>query len=103
MDYRVRLMPRAERDLEEIFQYIQARSSSAAHSWFMRLTNAIDGLSTFPQRHPITPEYPSLRHLLFGNKPHIYRVIYLIDVTARSVDILSVWHGAQQPFTREIQ
>ncbi len=101
MPYLVRTMPRAERDLEAIFLYIGAESSPAARRWFDRLTRALAGLSTHPQRHPATHENPLCRQLLFGNKPHIYRIIYVIDVAAQRVDILHVRHGAQQPFTPE--
>jgi toxin ParE1/3/4 len=92
-------MPRAERDLLSIFLYIGAESSPAAEDWFRGLVDAIASLAEHPLRNPKTPENRSLRHLLHGNKPHIYRVIYLIDPPRKRVDILHVRHSAQSAFT----
>lgn len=98
MAYLVRTMPRAERDLEAIFGYIGALNSDSAREWFNSLIKAIVGLSEHPQRHPATPEDPDLHHLLFGNKPHIYRVIYSIDIARQRVDIIHVRHRARDAF-----
>ena len=93
-------MPRAERDLDTIFGYIGADSSTAALKWFTKLITAVESLRELPLRNPKTPEDPKLRHLLFGSKPHIYRVIYWIDEPRQRVDVLHVRHhsrGAFQP------
>ena len=54
---------------------------------------AIQTLGEMPQRLPVIREDPETRHLLYGNKPHIYRVIYRIDESKRVVNILecSTW------------
>jgi toxin ParE1/3/4 len=82
MAYLVRTLPRAERDMEAIFEYIRGLTSPPAAKWFIGLVDAIEGLAQHPHRHPVTPEDPSLRHLLYGTKPHIYRIIYSIDINA---------------------
>ena len=91
-------MPRAELDLEAIYLYIRAASSPSAERWFSRLVLAIESLANHPQRSPVTAEDPNLRHLLFGNKPHVYRIIYSVIPASQRVDILHVRHGARKPF-----
>lgn len=99
MAYRVRLMPRAERDLASLYDWIDARSSGAALAWYRGLRDAIRTLRNNPARCPVTPEDPRLRHLLHGTKPHIYRVIYRILEKPQQVDVLHIRHGARQQFT----
>jgi plasmid stabilization system protein ParE len=94
-------MPRAERDLEAIYLYIRAENSIPANRWFQRLVQAIEGLAELPHHHPLTPEDRTLHHLLFGNKPHIYRVIFSIDDTSQRVEVLHVRHGARQKFVAD--
>src|SRR5689334_6326693 len=71
MAYRVKIMPRAERDLADIYGWIGAGSSDAARKWYLGLKAAIRSLRTIPRRHPVTLEDKSLRHLLYGRKPHV--------------------------------
>jgi plasmid stabilization system protein ParE len=92
-------MPRAERDLDAIFHYIGADNSSAALRWFAKLIAATESLSELPKRNPKTSENPALRQLLFGSKPHIYRVIYFVDEPRQRVDILHVRHHSRDAFT----
>jgi mRNA-degrading endonuclease RelE of RelBE toxin-antitoxin system len=35
-------------------------------------------------------------HLLYGKKPHVYRVIYEVDEKWRSVLVLAIRHGARR-------
>jgi toxin ParE1/3/4 len=98
MPYLVRTQPRAERDMEAIFLYIRGLTSPLATKWFNGLVESIEGLAEHPQRHPATPEDPGLRHLLHGNKPHIYRIIYSVDTASRQVNILHVRHHARESF-----
>lgn len=91
-------MPRAERDLSAIFDWIGAQSSEAAFVWYRGLRDAIRTLRTGPNRCPVTPEDDNLRHLLYGNKPHIYRVIYRVLEEQKQVDVLHIRHGARDKF-----
>jgi mRNA-degrading endonuclease RelE of RelBE toxin-antitoxin system len=36
------------------------------------------------------------KHLLYGNKPHVYRVIYQIDERKKLVQVLTIRHGAME-------
>lgn len=98
MEYAVKVMPRARRDLHAIFEYIHADTSPTAQAWFAKLADAIASLSTMPLRNSAPPENPALRQLHFGSKPHIYRIIYHVDASAHKVTILHVRHGARNAF-----
>ena len=98
MAYRVKIMPRAQRDLSDIYDWICAESSGPALIWYHRLKNAIRSLESTPNRCPVTPEDRHLRHLLFGAKPHVYRVIYRIVEERKQVDVLHIRHAARQEF-----
>jgi mRNA-degrading endonuclease RelE of RelBE toxin-antitoxin system len=51
-----------------------------------------------PNRCPATPENPRLRHLLYGRKPHVYRVIYRVLENEKRVNVLHIRHGARRKF-----
>jgi toxin ParE1/3/4 len=98
MRYRVRTSAQSERDLERIYCFIEADTSNHAAVWFNGLCAAISGLGEMPQRFPVIREDPGSRHLLYGNKPHIYRVIYRIDESEGVVNILNVRHGTRSAY-----
>ncbi|MBV8054105.1 MAG: type II toxin-antitoxin system RelE/ParE family toxin [Deltaproteobacteria bacterium] len=104
MAYLVELTRRAERDLTYLFERISASDSVAAARWFNGLEQAIYTLERFPRRCPIAPEGKrakrQLRHLLYGSKPDVYRVIFEIDERRRKVQVLTIIHGAMERFSR---
>jgi len=97
MAYRVELSRRAERDLQSIFDFINAAESIAAKRWFFDLQDQIQSLSTLADRGTITDYDPALRFILYGNKPHVYRILYRIHVETTSVRIVHIRHGARRP------
>jgi toxin ParE1/3/4 len=101
MPYLVRLTDRALRDLESIYEFIQADSSESAFKWFNELTEAIYSLEQFPERGTVTPENRKLRHLLFGKKPNTYRIIYAVDKRNHTVNVLHIRHSARAQFPAE--
>jgi plasmid stabilization system protein ParE len=100
MAYQVRLTPRALRDLERIYQHIEAEVSAQAFTWFNGLEAAITSLEQHPNRGPRTPEDKTLRHLLYGKKPHIYRIIYEVEGRTHTVNVLHIRHGAREKLPR---
>jgi plasmid stabilization system protein ParE len=98
MAYLVELADRAARDLEYLYEQIHAAESAAAAHWFNGLEKAIYTLERFPRRCPIAPESKktnrSLRHLLHGRKPNVYRIIYQIDEPHKVVRVLTIRHAA---------
>jgi plasmid stabilization system protein ParE len=98
MAYRVKIMPRAQRDLVDIFGQIGAETSDAARIWYLGLRDCIRSLYETPGRCPTTPEDAELRHLLYGRKPHIYRVIFRFVEKQKLVEVLHIRHGARRRF-----
>ena len=98
MAYLVNLTPRAERDLAHLYGQIEAGRSDAALKWYRGLKEAILSLEEQPDRCPVTPESGKLRHLLYGNKPHIYRAIYRVLEKPKTVEVLHIRHGARRSF-----
>ncbi len=45
-------------------------------------------------KHPV-------RHLLYGTKPHVYRILYEVDQADKAVRVLTIRHGAMDEFTAE--
>ena len=98
MAYRVEITDRGVGDLASIYEFIEAGTSEAAARWFSQLEALIMSLNREPHRGLRTPEDKKLLHLLHGNKPHIYRIIYSIDRTQHRILILHIRHGARGPF-----
>jgi plasmid stabilization system protein ParE len=98
MAYLVNISARAQRDLAQIYRRINADSSDAALKWYRGFKQAILALEEQPNRCPATPESDKLRHLLYGNKPHIYRAIYRVMEKQKQVDVLHIRHGARSGF-----
>ena len=101
MAFLVRLTDRALRDLEYIHEQTHAETASAAYAWFNGLTDAIYSLEAHPDRGSHTPENRKLRQLLYGNKPHIYRLIYYVDHRNKAMNVLHIRHGAMRPFSSD--
>ena len=98
MAYLVNITSRAERDLARIYERINAHDSDAASEWYHGFKQAILSLEEQPNRCPVTPENGKLRHLLYGNKPHIYRAIYRVMEKQKQVEVLHIGHGARRRF-----
>lgn len=101
MTYRVEFTERAARDLNVLYVEKHATDSPAAARWYNRLAEAVCSLERSPYRCPVAPEAGksgrSLRHLLYGKKPHVYRVIYEIDEQRKLISVITIWHGARKP------
>jgi len=93
MAYLVEFAARAARDLEILYVEKNAAESDAAARWFNGLEDAALGLATYPNHCPL-----ALQHLLYGNRPHVYRVIYEVDEARKTVWVLHIRHGARRKF-----
>lgn len=82
MAFRVELSAEAVADAERLYEWVSTAAPYRGPLWFNRLMRAIKGLQTFPERCPHAPENRhfaiEIRQLLFGRKPHVYRVIFTI-------------------------
>ncbi len=98
MAYVVNLTSRAERDLAHLYEEIEAEHSAAALKWYRGLKETILSLETYPNRCARTRENANFRHLLYGHKPHVYRVIYRVLEGRKRLDVLHIRHGARRKF-----
>jgi toxin ParE1/3/4 len=100
MIYRVEFAARASRDLEILYVEMNAAESHAAARWYNGLERAAYALASYPHRCPVAPEARkmkrNLRHLLYGKKPRVYRVIYEVDEGRQAVWVLTIRHGARR-------
>jgi plasmid stabilization system protein ParE len=100
MTYLVEFAARAVRDLEILYVEKNAAESHAAARWYNELELAVYGLASYPYRCPIAPEARrmkrELRNLLYGKRPHGYRVIYEVDESREAVLVLTIRHGARR-------
>ena len=99
MAYRVELTARAGRDLRQIYRHIHAEDSVQAFAWFNGLETMVYSLDEHTELGAITPENKKLRQLLYGNKPHIYRIIYVVEARAKKVKVVHIRHDARAEFT----
>ena len=102
MPYLVEFAARAARDLEILYVEKDTAESHAAARWYNNLELAVYTLASHPHRCPVAPEARrmkrELRHLLYGKKPHVYRVIYEVDEGRQAVLVLTIRHGARREF-----
>ena len=100
MPYLVEFAARAVRDLEILYLEKNAAESQAAARWYNELEPAVYALASYPHRCPLVPEARrmkrELRNLLYGNKPHVYRVIYEVDEGRQAVLVLTIRHSARR-------
>jgi len=81
MAFRVETTEQAERDILGILDWlISEQAGEAGLRWFQGLEKAIASLSEPPERCPIAQESESfpfeVRPLLYGRKPHVYRILF---------------------------
>jgi len=98
MTYLVKITPRAERDLADLFEDINADSAESAFRWYTGLKKAILNLDQHSNRCPMTRKKGEIRHLLYGRKPHVYRVIFRVLRRQKLVEVLHIRHGARRMF-----
>jgi len=105
MAYLVELTLRAQRDLTDIYERISANDSVVAARWFNGLEAAIDALERFPRRCPVASEDKNaqrrLRHMLYGSKRDVYRVIDDIDEPRKLVRVVTIRHAAMDEFIEQ--
>jgi len=93
MVYRVETTPCAERDRTHrthIYRSIEAQASDQAAKRFNEMEEAINSLEDYPRRNPVTPENRSWRHLLYGKKSSVDRIVCKIEEASSTVYILHI-------------
>ena len=91
--FRVRITRAAERDIEEIWNFIAHDSPTDADKFVERIEEQITTLETFPERCSLIPENEILgtryRHPLYGNYRSVFRIV------RKTVYLVRVIHGAR--------
>ena len=101
MTWNVEYAPRAQEDLDEIFEYYATDQldDSFAETLIVRLVKAADSLAELPLRHRLYPEEPwqsvGARFVPVGR----YLIFYLPVQADRTVKILRIIHGARDLLT----
>jgi plasmid stabilization system protein ParE len=103
MAFRVELSDRAQADIAAVYDWLLSQQAGdAGERWFVALREAIASLSTLPTRCPVSPESRDLpievRQLLYGRKPHVYRILFTIESDV--VQVLHIRHGRRRPLVR---
>jgi toxin ParE1/3/4 len=91
MALKVRLTPRAQRDIESIRNYLLQHNSRAAEKVRLAIIGAVDVLSKNPMMGPPSDE-PGIRIKLVPPLP--YRIYY--RASSLSIEILHVRHTARR-------
>ena len=97
MAYEVRLSRRAVADLEAIYNKKNVQHSAPAEAWYLGLRDAVFSLENLSHRGMVAWDRPSLRQLLYGTRPHTYRILYAVDDAACVVSIVQIIHSARKP------
>jgi plasmid stabilization system protein ParE len=78
---------------------LSQQAGDAGLRWFQGLREAVASLAHSPQRCAVAAEnavFPfEVRHLLYGRKPHVYRVLFTIE--GDTVTVMHIRHGRRQP------
>jgi plasmid stabilization system protein ParE len=103
MAFRVKTTATAKRELDEILgRLLSQEAGETGLRWFQGLRQAVAMLADFPQRCALAPEnavFPfEVRHLLYGRKPHVYRIIFTVE--GHTVSVLHIRHGRRQPIAK---
>ena len=100
MAYRVEIARNAEAELEELYLWVVARAPQQGARWFNGLERAVLSLDQYAKRCPVAhesidPNQP-VPVLSYGRKPHVYRVFFTVDDTARLVRVVHIRRGRRK-------
>lgn len=86
---------RARTDLHELVAFIAEDSPERAFSFGESMITFVEGAATFPFMGRRVADHPrvGLRELIFPP----YRIAYLVDSTANSIEVVRIWHAARGP------
>jgi plasmid stabilization system protein ParE len=83
VQYQVIITPSAKADIFETNAWLLENHPDIAEKWLWETSQKITSLSKFPERCPVSPENEAfdvtIRQLIYGKKPHTYRVLFSIQ------------------------
>jgi len=102
VNYSVKILPRAESDLAEMYAYIALRSPDGAEQWLEAFEAVIERLEVNPFLYVLAKEDChfdfELRQFVFKTRHgRAYRAVYRVD--EKEVCILRICGPGQAPFT----
>jgi len=95
MDVKVIIRPLAERDLQDIIEYIARDNPQAAARVGRKLLDLSDELASHPRRGMAVRQRPSARKI--GCWPYV--IFYRFNSATGLLEILRFWHSARDPKT----
>jgi len=103
MTFRVRVLPRAEYDVQDLYSFISQGSADGAASWYAAFRKALRELPRNPEGYSLAPENDDfdseLRQFLFKTRRGLtYRGIF--TVVDDEISVLRVRGFGQPPITR---
>jgi plasmid stabilization system protein ParE len=97
--YRIRIMPQAATDLQEIHDYIAKDSPSNATEMAGRILEGIDGLRDAPHRTIVERKGRNLRYPTRSLSVYPYVIYFRVIEPDQMVRITHIRHGARRPPT----
>lgn len=98
MKYEVFISGEAQLEMEEVFDWLVARSSLHGPLWYNDLVDAIFSLDELAPRCPLAPErahfVEEVRQLIHGGKRHGYRILFA--TRGQKMMVLHERHGARR-------
>lgn len=91
---KIRYRPRALSDIDDIFQFINERSSVGARNVLQALADAIDEIGAYPLASPVTSDVDIRVKILTRYR---YKIFYSV-VGDDFVEIIHVRHAARRPW-----
>lgn len=90
MKYRVRLLPRACRDIETLYAWVERQAPHQGMHWYNGLMQTIKTLEKDPHQHTLAHDgfdaRQGVRHLLYGRVPYVI----LLWIKKKDVEILHI-------------
>lgn len=103
MSFRVVVFDSATDDLVAAHTYLSGHAPRTVLKWLERFQKALEELAVTAPIYPRADEARisklPLQQMLFGKKPHVFRVIFIID--GLEVQVLRVIRGQRQRLTRK--
>ena len=100
MSHRIRISPRAERQIEEVADWWFDNRGGAPFLFSQEIERAFLALVTFPRagERVIHPEIPELRRILLSSVE--YHLYYAISDDDQAVEVLELWHTSRGELPR---
>lgn len=105
MQFEVIITPSGKADIFETNTWLLENYPNIADRWLWETSEAVTSLSKSPKRCAVSPESDAfdveVRQLLYGRKPHVYRILFSIRET--KIYVLRVRHTRQKSLLEDIE